>query len=1025
MSKSIVIGLLGASAILLAILLTGCSDAPSPTPSALAVPTPTVTAQPGVTQAPTPTLAPTDTLTPEPTPATATLSLDVYLTLCASTEEELADDATYGELSSVLAAEADRFEALTPPAQLSEWHLLNIEAYRTAQAGVDTQPKDDVMVDNPTINAVGDDFVEKLREAAARVPKDVLQQMIEAHCIDPDSVPDDYADVPDGQGNDIDSATVAAATLSLDVYLTLCASTEEELADDATFGDLSSQFAAEVDRLEALTPPAQLSEWHLLNIENYRTIQAVFDLHPKDDVVDFANLLIIGGAAVELEEKLGEVAARLPEDVLQQMIEAGCIDPDLVPDDYEDVPDDHGNSEGDATAIRVGADVRGALDYDGDIDYFRFQAEQGEFYQIDVALGTLDDSIVSLYDSDGWFLDSNDYYEGAYASRLYWEAPSSGERYVAVEGYGIGTYTLTVSISDLIDDHANSEGGATAIRVGADVRGALDYDDDIDFFRFQAERGQSYRIDVALGTLDDSIVDLYDADGSYLDACYDYGDTYASRLFWEAPSSGERYVAVYGYGTGTYTLTVSSFGDHGDDFESATRIAIGEAVAIEIESLDDMDVLVFLARPGTDYVVTLDWETYQIWDNPGSIMALYDAGGRLLARLNDYDFSAQRIRNKIMWQAVTGGDYYIVVGDENTLGTFALTVTGGEATEQLDGDDQSDTPGNATNAGNTSYDTDGDGLIEVSALMQLNAIRWDLDGDGSPSSNATGYNAAFPNAIAGMGCPDSGCSGYELISDLDFDTNGNGRADAGDDYWNDGEGWLPIGDDINNAAFKTFFNGGGHTISNLYIDRRDARYIGLFGVTWFDGINWVGLNNNIRDLALVNVDVQGGLHTGGLAGANRIVIVACSVTGVVNGDIKVGGLVGNNSSGTVIASYSTASVGYAEGGFGEGGFGGLVGSNFFGTIIASYSIGSVTSDFGEVGGLVGSNFTDRGTATDSYWDTQTSGQSESAGGEGKTTSELQSPTGYTGIYENWNMDLERTELMTTSGTSARLTNTQR
>ena len=45
-----------------------------------------------------------------------------------------------------------------------------------------------------------------------------------------------------------------------------------------------------------------------------------------------------------------------------------------------------------------------------------------------------------------------------------------------------------------------------------------------------------------------------------------------------------------------------------------------------------------------------------------------------------------------------------------------------------------------------SYDTDGDGLIEVSDLMQLNAIRWDLNGDGSPSSNATGYNAAFRSA---------------------------------------------------------------------------------------------------------------------------------------------------------------------------------------------------------------------------------------------------------------------------------------
>ena len=75
------------------------------------------------------------------------------------------------------------------------------------------------------------------------------------------------------------------------------------------------------------------------------------------------------------------------------------------------------------------------------------------------------------------------------------------------------------------------------------------------------------------------------------------------------------------------------------------------------------------------------------------------------------------------------------------------------------------------------------------------------------------------------------------------------------------------------VAFETFFNGGGHTISNLYIDRRDAKYAGLFGNTGFSGSNYWGLNNNIRDLALVNVDVQGGTYSGGLAGSNGLVIV--------------------------------------------------------------------------------------------------------------------------------------------------------
>ena len=144
--------------------------------------------------------------------------------------------------------------------------------------------------------------------------------------------------------------------------------------------------------MEALTPPAQLSEWHLLNIEAYRTAQAGVDTQPKDDVM--VDNPTINAVRDDFIEKLREAAARVPKDVLQQMIEVGCIDPEDVPDDREDATDDHGNDIDDATAIRVGAGVRGAMDYDGDIDFFRFQAEQGQSYQIDVALGTLDDSIV-------------------------------------------------------------------------------------------------------------------------------------------------------------------------------------------------------------------------------------------------------------------------------------------------------------------------------------------------------------------------------------------------------------------------------------------------------------------------------------------------------------------------------------------------------------------------------------------------------------------------------------------------------
>ncbi len=146
------------------------------------------------------------------------------------------------------------------------------------------------------------------------------------------------------------------------------------------------------------------------------------------------------------------------------------------------------------------------------------------------------------------------------------------------------------------------------------------------------------------------------------------------------------------------------------------------------------------------------------------------------------------------------------------------------------------------------YDADNDGLIEITSLAQLDAIRHDLDGDGVATH--PDYEAAFPNAMPSMGCaryPDylpSKCKGYVLTADLDFDTNGNGRPDAGDAYWNDGKGWLPIGDPETESGYKATFVGYRHTIANLFINRTDTDYIGLFratdGPAIFSKWTWLG-----------------------------------------------------------------------------------------------------------------------------------------------------------------------------------------
>ena len=61
----------------------------------------------------------------------------------------------------------------------------------------------------------------------------------------------------------------------------------------------------------------------------------------------------------------------------------------------------------------------------------------------------------------------------------------------------------------------------------------------------------------------------------------------------------------------------------------------------------------------------------------------------------------------------------------------------------------------------------------------------------------------------------------------------------------------------------------------------------------------------------------------------------------------------------------------------------------------------------DVGGLIGDNDSyPRGTVTASYWDTTTSRRTSSSGGQGRTTAQLQAPAGYTGIYAQWNVDVD-------------------
>lgn len=189
----------------------------------------------------------------------------------------------------------------------------------------------------------------------------------------------------------------------------------------------------------------------------------------------------------------------------------------------------------------------------------------------------------------------------------------------------------------------------------------------------------------------------------------------------------------------------------------------------------------------------------------------------------------------------------------------------------------------------------------------------------------------------------------------------------------------------------------------------------------------VGRNGGTISASHATGNVEGKSQIGGLVGLHYDSagsITNSYATGVVTGTSSIGGLVGWAPSGTIIKSYATGgatgtgsyigglvglsaatiSTSYATGASsGNNYIGGLVGRNF-GSISTSYATGTGTGTGFNIGGLVGGG--DSSAVTDSYWDTETSLQTTSFGGIGKTTNEMKLQSTYTGwdFTATWNID---------------------
>ena len=258
--------------------------------------------------------------------------------------------------------------------------------------------------------------------------------------------------------------------------------------------------------------------------------------------------------------------------------------------------------------------------------------------------------------------------------------------------------------------------------------------------------------------------------------------------------------------------------------------------------------------------------------------------------------------------------------------------------------------------------------------------------------------------------------------------------------------WIPIGE-----VFTGVYSGAGLMIKNLTIDDDEASVIGLFKES----------SGELTGIHLENVSLTGASEVGGIVGLNKGSIADCEVNGTLKGgwtvggitswnegiikrccaDVTIesgmglcGGLVGTHENGGLIEKcYSKGTVtatdswNYCSGGLvgstgqesndpiidsyslanvtGAEFNGGLVGMTYS-NVSHCYSTGIVTADT-DSGGLVGIIAGD-GVVVNSYYDSETSGMSDTDKGEPKTTAELKDQATFDGwdFETTWAIDSE-------------------
>jgi|CXWL01.1.fsa_nt_gi hypothetical protein len=359
--------------------------------------------------------------------------------------------------------------------------------------------------------------------------------------------------------------------------------------------------------------------------------------------------------------------------------------------------DDAGNDAATRARATVGRPAMGALEYDGDVDWYRFNARTGQRYSVSLAAegasGALADPVLRIVDRDGNEIAANDDNQGSLNSFVSFSTQRSGDVFIEAGGFGgaqTGAYTLNIAAEALPTDIA-ADTATTRARIitGQSISSDLGYANDSDWYRIRLEAGQAYRFTlVSAGEtpLSDPILRIHGADEEELAMDDDGGEGFNSYLEFAPTTTGNYFIEARGFGedaTGGYTLNAASGDIPGDATTDASLSTDGDYREGTLAPAGDRDwYRVNLAEGQGLRIGLTSAEAGDALGDP--MLVFYGSDGSELGRDDD---GGDGLNSWMEFQATAAGPYYIEARGftDDGQGRYVLSLTAGEIGNSAEG----------------------------------------------------------------------------------------------------------------------------------------------------------------------------------------------------------------------------------------------------------------------------------------------------------------------------------------------------